>query len=141
MMIEVKNVAFDSENEQSIRSIRESVFINEQSIAPEIEFDGLDSSAIHAVVTVDGKRVGTGRILSDGHIGRIAIMRDFRGLGLGSKIVLSLIDEAKLSGYKRVYLGSQKQAIDFYTKLGFTPFGEEFIKAGIVHLSMEKTLA
>ena len=58
-MIEVKNVAFDSENEQSIRSIRESVFINEQSIAPEIEFDGLDSSAIHAVVTVDGKHVGT----------------------------------------------------------------------------------
>ncbi|CAH6841009.1 GNAT family N-acetyltransferase [Vibrio chagasii] len=140
-MIQVKNVAFDSENEQSIRSIRENVFINEQSIAPEIEFDGLDSSAIHAVVTVDGKPVGTGRILSDGHIGRIAIMRDFRGQGLGSKIVLSLIDEAKKSGYKRVYLGSQKQAIDFYTKLGFTPFGEEFMEAGIVHLSMEKALA
>ena len=140
-MIQVKNVAFDSENEQSIRSIRENVFINEQFIAPEIEFDGLDSSAIHAVVIVDGKPVGTGRILSDGHIGRIAIVRDFRGQGLGSKIVLSLIDEAKKSGYQRVYLGSQKQAIDFYTKLGFTPFGEEFMEAGIVHLSMEKALA
>lgn len=139
-MIEVKNVVFNSENEKYIRSVRDNVFIDEQGIAPEIEFDGLDRSAIHALVAVDGKYVGTGRILDDGHIGRIAILSDYRGLGLGAKIVLSLIDEAITRDYQRVYLGAQKQAIGFYTKLGFTPFGEEFIEAGIAHLSMEKLL-
>lgn len=139
-MFEVKNVVFNSENEKYIRSVRDSVFIHEQGIDPEIEFDGLDSSAIHALVSIDGKYVGTGRILNDGHIGRIAILSDYRCLGLGSKIVLSLIDEATKKGYQRVYLGAQKQAIGFYNKLGFTPFGDEFIEAGIVHLSMEKLL-
>jgi len=140
-MFEVRNVAFDRENEKCIRAIRESVFINEQGISPEIEFDGLDDSAVHALVSINGKSVGTGRILEDGHIGRIAILSGFREQGLGSKIVLSLIDEAIKNSYERVYLGSQKQAINFYTKLGFTPFGEEFMEAGIVHLSMEKLLA
>lgn len=139
-MIEVINVAFDGESEKCIRSIRESVFINEQGISPEIDFDGLDGSAIHALVSIDGKPVGTGRMLKDGHIGRVAVLSEFRGQGLGAKIVLSLIDEATIQGYERVYLGAQKQAIDFYVKLGFSPFGEEFVEAGIVHLSMDKSL-
>lgn len=140
-MIEVKNVSFDSEHEECIRSIRETVFIDEQAVPAELEYDGLDASAVHALVSVNGTAVGTGRILSDGHIGRIAVLSDFRGQGLGTKIVLSLIDEATKNGSKRVFLGAQKQAIDFYTKLGFTPFGEEFLEAGIVHLSMERALA
>ena len=139
-MIEVVNVTFEGENEQHIRSIRERVFINEQAISPEIEFDGLDNLAMHSLILCNGKPVGTGRILTDGHIGRIAILSDFRGQGLGTKIVLSLVQEAENKGYPRVYLGAQKHAIDFYAKLGFKPFGDEFLSAGIVHLSMEKTL-
>ena len=137
-MFEVKNVNYTGENEQAIREVRDAVFIQEQSIDPDIEFDGLDESAVHAIVYSNAQPVGTGRILDDGHIGRIAIIKAFRGQGLGSKIVLSLIDEAKNKGYPRVYLGSQKHAIDFYTKLGFEPFGDEFMEAGIPHLSMEK---
>ncbi|WP_028862810.1 GNAT family N-acetyltransferase [Psychromonas aquimarina] len=139
-MSAVKNVAFDSENKQSIRFIRESVFIKEQGIDAEIEFDGNDQSALHALLFVEGKAAATGRMLEDGHIGRIAVLRDYRGQGLGAKVVLSLIDAAAEKGCSRVYLGAQKQAVDFYTKLGFTPFGEEFMEAGIVHLSMERLL-
>lgn len=139
-MFEVKNVNYTGENEQAIREVRDTVFIQEQNIDPDIEFDGLDESAVHAIVYSAGQPVGTGRILNDGHIGRIAILKAFRGQGLGSKIVLSLIDEATREKYPRVYLGSQKHAIDFYTKLGFEPFGDEFMEAGIPHLSMEKQL-
>ncbi|MUK31841.1 GNAT family N-acetyltransferase [Aliivibrio fischeri] len=139
-MFEVKNVAYINKEKEEIRSIRDSVFIQEQEIDPEIEFDGLDSSAVHALVYCDGEAVGTGRILSDGHIGRIAILKAYRSKGLGSKIVLSLIEEAARQNYERVYLGSQKHAIQFYEKLGFQPYGEEFIEADIPHLSMEKIL-
>ncbi|MDD9194797.1 GNAT family N-acetyltransferase [Aliivibrio sp. S3MY1] len=139
-MFEVKNVNYTGDNKQVIHEVRDTVFIQEQSIDPDIEFDGLDQSAVHAIVYSNAQPVGTGRILDDGHIGRIAILKAFRGQGLGSKIVLSLIDEAINKGYPRVYLGSQKHAIDFYTKLGFEPFGNEFMEAGIPHLSMEKQL-
>jgi predicted GNAT family N-acyltransferase len=139
-MFKIKIVAYDNPNEKNIRSIRDSVFIKEQGIDPKIEYDGLDSSAIHVLVYINDKPIGTGRILSDGHIGRIAVLKEFRGQNIGSKIVQSLTDEAIKRKYKRVYLGSQKQAIDFYVKLGFTPFGDEFIEAEIVHLAMEKIL-
>lgn len=137
-MFEVKNVEYVGIYKEAISEVRNMVFIKEQHIDPEIEFDGLDDVAVHALVLFDGKAVGTGRILDDGHIGRIAIIKEFRAKGFGSKIVLSLIDEATNKGYPRVYLGSQKHAIDFYTKLGFEPFGDEFMEAGIPHLSMEK---
>jgi predicted GNAT family N-acyltransferase len=139
-MQNVSIVAFDTENQPHIRAIRNAVFIDEQHIDPELEFDGLDESAIHALVAVDNKYVGTGRMLDDGHIGRIAILKDYRGRGLGARVVLALVAEAAHRGYPRVYLGAQTHAIDFYTGLGFTPFGEEFMDAGIPHLSMEKTL-
>lgn len=140
MVFELRNVAYNNENKKYIRSVREHVFINEQGISPEIEFDGLDDSAIHVLVFSNGLAIGTGRILDDGHIGRIAVLRQFRNQGLGSKIVRSLIDEAINRGYKRVYLGAQKQAVNFYRKLGFAQFGETFLEAGIMHLSMEKNL-
>ena len=139
-MIKIKIVTYDNQNEKIIRSIRDDVFINEQGIDPKIEFDGLDDSAIHTIIFVNEKPVGTGRVLKDGHIGRIAVLSEFRGQSIGSKIIYSLTDVAIKNDYQRVYLGSQKHAIDFYTKLGFTPFGEEFIEAGIVHLSMQKLL-
>ena len=139
-MITVKNVSGTRENLKFIRSIRDEVFINEQGIAPELECDGLDEEAVHALVFVEGNAVATGRILVDGHIGRIAVLAEYRGRGFGAMVVSSLIDEALAHHYSRVYLGSQKQAIDFYIKLGFRPFGDEFMDAGIPHLSMERLL-
>ncbi len=139
-MQNVTIVAFDTKHQPHISAIREAVFIKEQNIDPELEFDGLDESAIHVLVAADGEYVGTGRMLDDGHIGRIAILRDYRGRGLGASVVQALVDEAVRRGYPRVYLGAQTHAIDFYAKLGFTPYGDEFMDAGIPHLAMEKTL-
>jgi len=139
-MIEVKNVEFDKNNEPNIRFVRNTVFSGEQGISHELDFDGNDIDAIHAVVLLDGRNVGTGRMLKDGHIGRIAVLRECRGKGLGFKIVLSLLSEARKENYKRVYLGSQKHAVDFYSKLGFHPYGNEYMEAGIEHISMEKIL-
>jgi len=139
-MLQIRNVDFDNINRKYIHSIRNEVFINEQGIDPEIEYDGLDNSAIHTLVFIKDKAVGTGRILKDGHIGRVAVLKKYRGQNIGSKIITSLIDVAVKNHYNRVYLGAQKQAINFYLKLGFTPFGEEFIEATILHQSMEKIL-
>ncbi|MBM7456843.1 hypothetical protein HNR62_002745 [Oceanisphaera litoralis] len=137
----VNIIAFDAKHAPHISAIRAEVFIREQHIDPELEFDGLDGAAIHVLVVANGEYVGTGRLLNDGHIGRIAILRDYRGQGLGAKVVRALVDEATRRGYPRVYLGAQTHAVDFYAKLGFTPFGEEFMDAGIPHLAMEKSLA
>ncbi|WP_417616040.1 GNAT family N-acetyltransferase [Oceanisphaera sp.] len=134
-------VPYDTEHQPQIRAIREAVFMQEQGVSPELEFDGLDASAMHVLAVVDGEYVGTGRMLDDGHIGRIAILRNYRGLGLGAKVVQTLVAEASRLGYPRVYLGAQTHAVDFYAKLGFTPYGDEFMDAGIPHLSMEKSLA
>ncbi|GAA0682226.1 GNAT family N-acetyltransferase [Marinobacterium maritimum] len=139
-MSEVVKARFDGKDKDAICAIRESVFINEQHVPPELEFDGLDEAAVQVLVLVEGLPVGTGRVLEDGHIGRIAIMKAFRGQGLGARVVLSLIDEAAKAGCQRVYLGAQIQAVEFYQKLGFAPYGEEFMDAGIPHIHMEKMI-
>lgn len=139
-MSEIQMVAYDTAHSPHIQRIRELVFIEEQGVPLVLEFDGLDEAALQLLVMVDGQYVGTGRMLDDGHIGRIAILADFRGLGLGAKMVQALVDEAARLGYPRVYLGAQTQALGFYAKLGFTTYGEEFMDAGIPHLSMEQSL-
>jgi len=139
-MFEIELVPFNDKTKKTIRFIRETVFIHEQNVPPELEFDGLDDSATHALISIKGKYIATGRLLDDGHIGRVAILKAYRNNKFGSKLVLSLVDEAKRKGYSRVYLGSQTHAIGFYQKLGFSTFGKEFMDAGIPHLSMEKTL-
>jgi len=139
-MVEVRNVSFTADNEENIRFIRNTVFSGEQKVNPDIDFDGNDLAAFHSIVLVDGKAVGTGRMLSDGHLGRIAILKKYRGKGLGTVIIDSLIGQAIENRYSRVYLGAQKQAVDFYHKLGFTAFGDEYTEADIRHISMQKIL-
>ena len=130
-------VQFDVENASSISNIRTQVFVKEQGIDLEIDFDGLDEVATHVLVSIDAEYVGTGRILSDGHIGRIAVLKPFRGKGVGAKVVESLIGEAEEKNYKRVYLGSQMHAIGFYKNLGFNTCGTIFMDAGLEHIEME----
>ncbi|PST95100.1 GNAT family N-acetyltransferase [Photobacterium iliopiscarium] len=135
-MVDVNIVAFDEANKESIRLVREQVFIQEQHIDPEIEFDGLDTQAVHVLVVGGEQPLGTGRILANGHIGRIAIMQAARGQGLGVKVVRALVEYAKQQGYPKVDLGAQTHAVDFYRKLGFTPYGDEFMEANIPHQAM-----
>ncbi|MBO1519664.1 GNAT family N-acetyltransferase [Oceanisphaera pacifica] len=140
-MSDIQIVAYDSTHSPAIRAIREAVFMQEQGVSLALEFDGRDDSAIQVLVAVDGQYVGTGRMLDDGHIGRIAILKSHRGQGLGAKVVQALVAEATRLGYQKVYLGAQTHAVDFYAKLGFTAYGDEFMDAGIPHLAMEQFLA
>ena len=135
-MIDVKSVSF-ANDEASIRFIRNSVFSGDQGIDPGLDFDGNDPEAIHVIAFADDNAVGTGRMLDDGHIGRVAVLAQYRGRGIGSEIVKCLMDEAARGGYPRVYLGSQKHACEFYTKLGFTAYGDVYIEVDIEHILME----
>jgi hypothetical protein len=130
-------VDFDSKYSKKITSIRNAVFTQEQNIDHKIDFDGQDITAIHVLVQKGSNYIATGRMLSDGHIGRIAVLKEFRGKGIGSKVVIALIEKAKCLGISRVYLGSQLHATDFYLKLDFLPYGEQYVEANIEHISME----
>ena len=138
-MIDVKIVSFEH-NKTSIRFIRNTVFSGEQGIDPELDFDGSDPAAIHALATSDGSAVGTGRMLEDGHIGRVAVLSRYRGRGVGVEIVKCLIAEAAKGDCPRVYLGAQKQACNFYEKLGFNRYGDVYTEVDIEHVLMEKIL-
>ena len=78
-------VEYDGEYASRIRNIRSSVFTEEQHINPDLDFDGQDRDAVHVLIIFNEKYVGTGRMLSDGHIGRLAVLKEYRGQGLGAK--------------------------------------------------------
>lgn len=133
-------VSFDEKYAPEIKNIRNKVFTNEQHIDPNMDFDGKDHDAVHVLIIFNGKYVGTGRMLNDGHIGRLAVLKEFRGKGLGAEIVISLIKEAKNNNLKRVYLGAQNHAVNFYKKLGFSKYGKTYTEVNIEHVHMEKII-
>lgn len=125
---------------EMLLAIRREVFVLEQSVPEAIEVDGLDERCIHVLACLGDQPVGTGRMQADGHIGRIAVRKVFRGLGVGSAIMRALIAEARRQGLVSVYLGSQTHAQAFYEGLGFVPYGETFMEAGIPHIMMRLAL-
>ncbi len=138
-MIETIVVKFDEQYTLEVKNIRNDVFTNEQHIDEDIDFDGQDRDAVHVLVVCKGKSVGTGRMLKDGHIGRLAVLREYRGRGLGAKVVRALVKEAQNIGLKRVYLGAQKHAVGFYEKLDFSAYGEPFMESfQVEHIHMER---
>ena len=123
-----------------IKKIRYEVFVKEQNVPPELEIDSYDKIALHVLFYIDDKPVATGRmIVKDGHIGRIAVLKNFRNKHLGYGIMLFLMEKAKELNLKRVWLSAQTSAIGFYKKLGFSAFGKYFYEAGIKHINMEKS--
>ena len=124
----------------TIRSIRHRVFVEEQSVPADIEWDEHESSAQHFLVFRNDKAVGTGRITGDGKIGRMAILPGARGVGAGLQLLKFICKFARAEGQKCVYLNAQSHAIPFYAKAGFTPVGDEFIEANIPHVRMERAL-
>jgi len=123
-----------------ICAIRYEVFVDEQNVPEELEIDGLDGEAKHVLTFVDGLPIGTGRILSDGHIGRVAVLKNYRGLGIGKSIMKELIKCAQDLSLEKVWLSSQWHAHSFYLDLGFVCVGEIYKEAGIDHIKMFKTL-
>ncbi|OVZ63710.1 GNAT family N-acetyltransferase [Pigmentiphaga sp. NML080357] len=122
-------------------SIRQAVFVDEQSVPLELEYDDADAVCLHAVAyDAAGSPLGTGRLLPDGHIGRMAVHRHARGLGVGGAILDALIAEAQRRGHRRLLLHAQTRARRFYETRGFQAEGEEFMEAGIPHVLMALAL-
>jgi len=131
-------VKFDDQFAPEITKIRNDVFTVEQHIDENLNLYSQDQNSVHVLVIHKEKYVGTGRMLKDGHLGRLAVLRKLRGRGLGVKVVLALVGETKNIGLKRIYLDSQKHAVGFYQKLGFTVYGEPYTEANIEHIHMER---
>ena len=123
-----------------ICAIRYEVFVDEQNVPEELEIDGLDGKAKHVLTFVDDVPIGTGRILSDGHIGRVAVLKNYRGLGIGKSIMKELIKCAQDMSLEKVWLSSQWHAYSFYLDLGFVCVGEVYKEAGIEHIKMFRVL-
>ncbi|MFZ6730343.1 GNAT family N-acetyltransferase [Undibacterium sp. Ji42W] len=123
--------------QKDAQAIRYEVFVIEQKIPAELEWDAADAECLHAVVyDTDGKAVGTGRLLPDAHIGRMAVLAEARGLRVGAKILRALMNKAQARGEQAVRLNAQQSAENFYLKEGYTRDGEIFEEAGIPHVSM-----
>ena len=125
------------DGEPLLRSVREAVFIREQGIPPELEWDGLDEGCRHALaISLRGEAVGSGRMLPNGHIGRIAVKPQWRKQKVGTAIMEALLDYARAHDYKQVEVDAQTGALPFYRGFGFVEQGEEFIDAGLPHIRM-----
>jgi predicted GNAT family N-acyltransferase len=119
------------------QAVRHEVFVVEQKVPLALEWDEMDALSLHAVVLDDeGAAAATGRLLPDGHIGRMAVRKALRGEGLGAMILQALMREAELRGDRAVLLNAQTHAAPFYARHGFVREGEEFIEAGIPHIRM-----
>jgi predicted GNAT family N-acyltransferase len=123
------------------RRIRFEVFVIEQGVPPELEIDSMDPTCLHALVSRSGgPALGTGRLLPDGHIGRMAVAHEVRGQGVGAALLHALMDAARARGLREVELYAQVHAQPFYERFGFVVAGPEFDDAGIPHVTMRASL-
>ena len=120
--------------------IRFAVFVEEQRVPPELEMDEHDPKCLHALAFSDGRAIGTGRLLPDGHIGRVAVLRQWRGHGAGRALLRQLIEAARQRGDGEVMLSAQVHALGFYRAEGFEPEGPVYEEAGIDHQVMRMKL-
>ena len=127
-------------DKELLSNIRYQVFVDEQNVPFELEIDDDDPLAAHVLFLVDGQPVGTGRILLDGHIGRLAVLQAHRKQGYGNKILEHLELIAQENELAEVFLNAQIAAIPFYEKRGYTVISDVFDDAGIPHQTMRKTL-
>ena len=127
-----------SEKQTELTSVRRAVFIEEQNVPESIELDGSDPDFIHVLASdKNGRPVGTARINRKGKIGRMAILQNYRRQGIGRKMSQKLMDYVRKNSITDFHVSSQVTAIGFYRKMGFEPFGEEFIEAAIMHINMK----
>ena len=118
--------------------IRFEVFVEEQRVPAEMELDEFDALSCHALALADGRPVGTGRLLPDGHIGRMAVQAAWRGRGVGAALLQALIAEAGRRGMAQLALSAQTHALGFYGRFGFLPEGEVYDEAGLPHQVMTR---
>ena len=130
-----------AEESADLRAIRTAVFVMEQRVPESVEWDGLDPACFH-VLALDshGKAIGTGRLATDGKIGRMAVLKDRRGTGVGASILEFLIVAARNRGMDECYMNAQSHALAFYERHGFEARGESFLEADIPHHRMHLRL-
>jgi predicted GNAT family N-acyltransferase len=136
-------------------AVRREVFVAEQGVPEEIEYDAHDATAVHvlAIRRSDGTALGTGRLLHGpdaagrtggaegvGSLGRLAVVRAARGLGIGVALVRAIEEAARARGLTAVDLHAQTQALGFYERLGYEAYGTPFQDAGMPHLAMRRML-
>ena len=120
-----------------LREVREAVFVIEQKVPIELEWDDLDAVCEHVLAIDNANRpIGTGRLSPDGHIGRMAVLRSYRGMGVGGAMLRHLLAKATARKMPRVMLNAQISALTFYQRFGFIAEGTEFLDAGIPHRRM-----
>lgn len=124
-----------------LRAVRDAVFVQEQRVPVEIERDALDAACVHVLARdANGRPIGTGRLAPSGKIGRMAVLGDWRGRGVGRAMLHRLLDEARAAGLAETSLHAQVDAERFYAADGFLPVGERFDEAGIQHQAMHRLL-
>ncbi|MEV7452595.1 GNAT family N-acetyltransferase [Streptomyces nigra] len=147
-------VAEDPADREACFAVRKEVFVAEQGVPPEIEYDAYDEGAVHVLaVREDGLLLGTGRLLHGeaaaaktggdpavGSLGRLAVTKEARGLGVGAALVRAVEDAARVRGLTAVDLHAQTHALGFYERLGYQAYGPEFPDAGIPHRAMRRDL-
>ena len=124
-----------------LRAVRDVVFVQEQRVPVEIERDALDPACVHVLARdADGRAIGTGRLAPSGKIGRMAVLGEWRGRGVGRAMLLRLLHEARDRGWSELSLHAQVDAEPFYMADGFLPIGDRFEEAGIQHQAMRRLL-
>lgn len=124
----------------SLKQIRFEVFVDEQKVPADEEVDRWDPISIHAIAWVDGVAAACGRLLPDGHIGRMAVKKPYRGKKIGAAVLIHLIERACQRGDGEVVLSAQTHAIPFYEKFGFIAYGETYLDCDIPHRDMKRSL-
>ena len=129
-----------NEFEQLLREVRTPVFIEEQHIEPDFEWDELDLNAVHLLAIFDNQPVGCLRIISYQKIGRMAVLKPWRGLGIGSALLTQAIEICRQHSSQSIFLSAQTHAIVFYIKAGFKAISQEYTDVNIAHVDMQLIL-
>jgi predicted GNAT family N-acyltransferase len=138
--VEICDWANETDREALI-GVRENVFVLEQHVPRDMEIDDDDPRSVHALARAqDGAPIGSGRLTPEGSIGRVAVLRAWRGCGVGTMLLQSLLDQARTRRLTTVYIHAQRDAVPFWLQHGFASVGEEFEEAGIPHITMQRAL-
>jgi predicted GNAT family N-acyltransferase len=124
-----------------ICAVRTAVFVEEQGVPAALDVDGQDPQATHVLAVLGDRPIGTGRMLTDGHIGRLAVLQEARGAGIGAALLRLLVEVARDRGLYEVVLGAQLHAVPFYERHGFVARGQVYEEAAIAHREMARRLA
>ena len=143
MDIELRTITGCGEGFTQALEIRQKVFVLEQQVPLELERDEFDEAATHVLLLADGIPVGTGRIFADSdqadtaRLGRVAVLKEYRGLKFGQVLIARLLDEIRAQPqFRRVLIHAQTSVVELYARFGFEKIGEEFYEAGIAHYTM-----